>query len=453
MWLARELIVLAMLVLGGVADAAFGCSCVGYSGPCEAYDRAEVVFVGPVREISETTTELGAGAERMKFPARLVRLGVEERFKGVDTPELVVRTGLGGGDCGFQFEKGERYLVYASRTSAGLQLETNICTRTRAVTRAKDDLDYLRTLPASRLTSRISGSVELYAHDAGKRGWHLVRPLPGITVVTDGVRGHYETVTDAEGYYKLVGIPAGEYRIKARLPAKMTTRDSERQVKLSENGCAELSIAVEYDVKISGHVHDDQGRPLKEIQVQIVNVAHLSVDKDRAYPILMSKTDSGGHYEFDLVPPGRYVVGVNIASEPSLGIPFPRTFVPGVPDKTGASVIRVSEGQKVHNLDLQLPPRLPIYDIDGVLLRSDSSPVPNVTIYITASEESNSPRLDSTDTDSRGRFILGAFRGAECWIHVESRDGSAQPEVISFRPVKLTMRDNIPNLVLILGKK
>lgn len=75
-----------------------------------------------------------------------VRFQVETTFVGEAMPRREVWTGQGFGDCGIVFEKGRRYLVYVypeSRTGRG---ETSICTRTRQVEAADEEVDQLRAL-------------------------------------------------------------------------------------------------------------------------------------------------------------------------------------------------------------------------------------------------------------------------------------------------------------------
>src|SRR4030095_10601853 len=79
-------------------------------------------------------------------PQRRVRLMVEENFRGAGVKRgapLEVATGLGGGDCGYGFEGGERQPVYAEH-AGGEALYTGICTRTRTLSDAAEDLQYLR---------------------------------------------------------------------------------------------------------------------------------------------------------------------------------------------------------------------------------------------------------------------------------------------------------------------
>jgi hypothetical protein len=56
-------------------------------------------------------------------------------------PRVALRTGAGGGDCGFAFEVGQVYLVYA--TGATDDLRASICSRTRAAADAGPDLAVL----------------------------------------------------------------------------------------------------------------------------------------------------------------------------------------------------------------------------------------------------------------------------------------------------------------------
>ena len=58
-----------------------------------------------------------------------------------DQKEIVIETGLGGGDCGYDFRRGSDYIVYASKKPGG-GLSASICTPTRLVENAAEDLKY-----------------------------------------------------------------------------------------------------------------------------------------------------------------------------------------------------------------------------------------------------------------------------------------------------------------------
>ncbi|HEX6188568.1 MAG TPA: hypothetical protein VFZ40_10845 [Pyrinomonadaceae bacterium] len=70
-----------------------------------------------------------------------VTLIVENSWKERLPKEVVLFTGRGGGDCGYRFEVGEDYLVYAY--FGGTALGTNICQRTTPLSGGADDIKIL----------------------------------------------------------------------------------------------------------------------------------------------------------------------------------------------------------------------------------------------------------------------------------------------------------------------
>jgi hypothetical protein len=75
---------------------------------------------------------------------KVVTIRVDRAWKGVEAETVTVRTPSGDGPCGYAFQKDQAYLVYANRPEAEgdakPQLHTNICTRTKPMADAKDDL-------------------------------------------------------------------------------------------------------------------------------------------------------------------------------------------------------------------------------------------------------------------------------------------------------------------------
>jgi len=98
----------------------------------EAREKSKAVFVGKVVEVVSDPRNFYV----------VVKFKVESSWKQGYSDEVAVRTGRGGGDCGYHFEAGESYLVYAYSSEAK-KLETNICQRTRGVADATDDLRLL----------------------------------------------------------------------------------------------------------------------------------------------------------------------------------------------------------------------------------------------------------------------------------------------------------------------
>jgi hypothetical protein len=90
------------------------------------------VFTGTVLEISKQPGDLYV----------TVKFRVEEVWKGPRSAETAVFTGLGSGDCGYKFEMGGKYLVYAYQRNDS-KFETNICQRTAPLVEAGSDLKVL----------------------------------------------------------------------------------------------------------------------------------------------------------------------------------------------------------------------------------------------------------------------------------------------------------------------
>lgn len=167
---SASLLLAALILLG--AQTAAACKCVqNPSGPpagsetAIAADLADstAVFTGRVTRmqsrirlylriprylfLTRGDREIPEEEEERIFRRR-IRLRVEESFKGTAGRDVILYTGWGGGDCGYEFERGSRYLVYASEYGGGLY--TGICYGTTRAEKAGDEIAILRRLAASR---------------------------------------------------------------------------------------------------------------------------------------------------------------------------------------------------------------------------------------------------------------------------------------------------------------
>jgi hypothetical protein len=226
-------VLLVLVAVGGwPGSAAQACSCAHPGPPCRALSNSDAVFAGRVSEIRDEDGPPRDGGVR--GPRRRVRLVVEESFRGAGVKRggaLEVATGLGGGDCGYRFEVGERYLVYAEHPTGGDGLYTGICSRTRPLADAGVDLDYLRARTRPERAAGIEGSIDELARDPVTRDTRLVGPMRGVTVVAErlGDRRRWEARTDEHGWFRIWGLTFGRYTVRAVLPEtfapEATTRD------------------------------------------------------------------------------------------------------------------------------------------------------------------------------------------------------------------------------------
>ena len=120
---------LALLIVVSDARDARACSCISGTPLCETLWNTPVVFAGEVIEIAKCPVPpvppFRPTAGEVPSRAVLARRG---------SARVEVRTGSGGGDCGYTFIKGVRYLVFARRN--GEQLNTSICSPTKPISDA-----------------------------------------------------------------------------------------------------------------------------------------------------------------------------------------------------------------------------------------------------------------------------------------------------------------------------
>jgi hypothetical protein len=139
---------------------------------CELVWQSEATFAGVVTDIVDPGIPFAKPGERPsdldRFPRKKVTLKVNEAFTGLtaETKQITIETGLGGGDCGYAFEQGVEYLVYAYRTPTG-GLGTGICSRTRPVAEAEEDLKYLRVCSIARSPVRSASRLSIYIERGG----------------------------------------------------------------------------------------------------------------------------------------------------------------------------------------------------------------------------------------------------------------------------------------------
>lgn len=133
-------------------SAASACSCMPPGPPREEAERARAVFAGEVVEVepagevvkkADEKCEQEQGAWQSAMPTHKnvrVRFKVTRVWKNVAASEVVVTTPTNSAACGYAFRKGESYVVYAYGSGELGQLTTGLCSRTRTLSSAEEDL-------------------------------------------------------------------------------------------------------------------------------------------------------------------------------------------------------------------------------------------------------------------------------------------------------------------------
>jgi hypothetical protein len=156
------------------------------------------------------------------------------------------------------------------------------------------------------------------------------------------------TTTDASGAFEMGAVVAGEYSLSATstgdyLEASYGRRGpggNGRRLEIADNAKLDVTLSAWPAASIDGRVLDDQGRPVAEAHLMLVNR-----DGNSAGSVM---SDDRGEYRYSGLAPGEYTVGVPItlASRTIKYAPQPRTanaytppFQPYVLDRDGRAIL------------------------------------------------------------------------------------------------------------------
>jgi hypothetical protein len=118
-------VVLALSICSRTTAGAI-CSCIERPPITTERDAAAVAKqFGLILDGTATSVE----RDTTRFEVRAT-IAVQQRWGRTTSDTIVVSTSIGGGDCGFEFKPGERYLVFARETARSWY--TGICTPSRA---------------------------------------------------------------------------------------------------------------------------------------------------------------------------------------------------------------------------------------------------------------------------------------------------------------------------------
>ncbi|HEX8148706.1 MAG TPA: carboxypeptidase regulatory-like domain-containing protein [Pyrinomonadaceae bacterium] len=400
---------------------ALACSCAGPGEPCQAFGAAAATFVGTATDVRTNQPKEGGKGEDA-WGRRVFKFTVLQPFSGVAGTEVEVSTGLGGGDCGYGFKRGETYLVYAYGGRDGRALATGICTRTRPVSEAAEDLEFLRGLGARGPGVTIDIKVERSRHNVKAGDAKPVGGLAGARLTVEGAGESTEVRTDAEGRARLSGLKPGAYKIRLALPEGLTTYKEEQELTVADRGCAGVFYSVSDDGRVGGRVADAEGRAVAGIQVTLVEADDPEPERHYAR---YATTGEDGRYDFKGLPPGRYLLAVNLNRYPQPGDPtnaYPRTYYPGVPQASQAEAVTVGAGERAKDRDITLPARRAESVVKGVVVWDDGSPVAGANISV-RDLTYHDPGVDYgvSAADEQGRFTLKGYQGQVLLIGASSK--------------------------------
>jgi SdrD B-like domain len=311
-----------------------------------------VIFTGTVKSKFTVNTP---GTVLDAFTQNVFQFSVSESFRGsaIAGQEITIYTGVGGGDCGYDFKVGTSYLVYASLYNG--KLITSICTPTSPAAQMRAIIRQLRALQRGERVADLFGIVGTspltFADDPRD-----VKPLAGKRVRVLGSRNSEQsTTTDDEGVYSFQDLPADTYRIEVDPPAGMSTwqlnKGETYKVEVGAQGVSGCPASVSFsaDGRIKGRVVDEDGNGVAGFVI-LEPADEKEAEVARWRGGIMGYTTDNGEFELWLLHPSRY----RLIFRPKIGDQVNFRVTPAK-----SEVITVGMGQHIENFRFSVPSRWP----------------------------------------------------------------------------------------------
>lgn len=262
----------------------------------------------------------------------------------------------------------------------------------------------------------------------------------------------FKATTDHEGFYRITGVPAGNYQVLPLAPAYVSAersalRDRGKALLLAEGENVDgIDFSLERGGVITGRVTDADGRPVIEERLSLMPVDLKTPPGQRFAPVVQNsfQTDDRGVYRIYGIPEGRYKVSVgqadeNFFSTPSQGrVPYKRTFYPDTSDANEARVVEVTAGGEVSDIDIRLGRGLPSFAVSGRAVDGETDrPLPGLRFALRRVLSSGFGNINSTvSSNSQGEFRVENVTPGKYAVQILPTPGSElRAEVVTLEVV------------------
>ena len=298
--------------------------------------------------------------------------------------------------------------------------------------------------PTKTVPATVSGKVT-------HKGNGMARIVVGARRV-NGPAGTVVATTDEDGNYRMSNIPAGEYEIMPASAQFVMPQGIGRIKRLIVNegeSVEKIDFALVRGGVITGKVTDAEGRPVIEVPVEVVPESFSGDPMADLRPGDYA-TDDRGIYRLWGLSPGKYRVAAG-ASEDRMYYGrrqafYSQTFHPSAPDPSGATVIELTEGGEVTNVDITLRRTQSVFTVTARVVDGDTGqPIPDLTYGLQKFRENASSSTSGHRSNRSGVITLENVTPGKYALFVES---SAQRQLYA-EPVQFEVVDqDIKDLVI-----
>ena len=272
-----------------------------------------------------------------------------------------------------------------------------------------------QTKPTS--LSTISGKVTIKG-----------KPAPGIVVAlmnSDGASSNQAQLprgtTDQDGTYRISDVPSGTYTVQTAKPAYVQKDAQDVGKRMIVVGEGESIEAIDFELVrggvITGKVTDSSGKPavFEAVNVYKAEVFERAPQQRQMPVVAFGQTDDRGIYRVYGLQAGKYKVAVGRGEDSrvgfSLGRNVRRVFYPDGDDQSKATILEVTEGGELGDIDLVLGPPITTFTASGQVIDGDTGlPIPDFQFGLQRFRNSQFPEFVNLParTGKNGEF---AFEG------------------------------------------
>lgn len=269
--------------------------------------------------------------------------------------------------------------------------------------------------------------------------------------------------TDQDGSYRITNVPAGSYHVMTAAPAYVIAGVADGRGKTVVVGEDENVDGINFSLTrggvITGKIIDAEGRPVIQQQVSVYRADAFnqpSQSPDRpVFSVGGAQTDDRGVYRMFGLTAGRYKVATGRGDDAfmtSYTTPmrptFKQVFHPDVMDQAKATIIEVSEGSEVKDVDIKLGPAIQTYSVSGRVVDEKGVPMPNVRFGLQriAGQRSEFANVNPVSNTSGDFFAEGLIPGKYSIFLFQNISSEMRADSVTFDVVDQDITDVIIRL-------
>ena len=166
----------------------------------------------------------------------------------------------------------------------------------------------------------------------------------------------------------------------------------------------------------NGRIHTKvitAGPAARKVEVELLNLESLAVPPRVGIRADEEFVPASGSVQWSGLPPGRYVLGVNITRPATKDNPYPPTFYPGVRDISAAQIFELGLGQELEVPAFTLPEAPRMLTIHGSIVRTNARPVGGISVSLDSAEPySLDSQVGTVRAEKDGRFSFTVPAGS-----------------------------------------